>query len=84
MSTIKNIFVGWANFLKDRVGVLPPNIKMEAERRLEICATCPHRKGQNCGLCGCFLPAKATTESPCPAGKWDKTNINTIDWRRFV
>ena len=84
MSTIKNIFVGWANFLKDKAGVLPPNVKIEAERRLEICSTCPHRKGQNCSLCGCFLPAKATTESPCPAGKWNKTDINKFDWRRFV
>ena len=44
-----------------------------AEKRLEVCYTCPkYIKDQNrCSLCGCYLKAKArmATET-CPIGKW--------------
>jgi hypothetical protein len=78
MSIIKHIFLGWNNILKDKMGILSPKIKIEAERRLDICVKCINRRGENCGLCGCYLPAKATTNSPCPIGKWDLNNKTKI------
>lgn len=46
------------------------------ERRLSICATCPHNvvtlgMVNRCELCGCLTWAKARNlEEKCPAGKW--------------
>lgn len=74
MSFLKNIFVGWSNYLKDNVGILDYNLKVEGERRLTICKDCPNRIGEICGLCGCFLPAKVVSSSDCPIGKWEKNN----------
>lgn len=43
----------------------------EKERRLSICDTCEHKKGNKCNLCGCFLNYKTKlTNSECPLGKW--------------
>ena len=74
MGLLKNIFVGWSNYLKDNVGILDPKVKVEGERRLTICKECPSRIGETCGLCGCFLPAKVVSSSDCPIHKWDKNN----------
>jgi hypothetical protein len=72
MSIVKHIFLGWSNILKDKMGILSPEIKIEAERKLDICVKCIYRRGERCELCVCYLPAKATTNSPCPIGKWEK------------
>ena len=45
MSIIKHIFLGWNNILKDKMGILSPKIKIEAERRLDICVKCINRRG---------------------------------------
>lgn len=45
----------------------------EKERRMVICYSCEHIRlpSQVCGICWCFLPAKARlTTSQCPKGKW--------------
>ena len=74
MKLIKDIFVGWGNYLKDNIGILNPQVKIEGERRLSICRDCPNRTGESCGLCGCFLPAKVVSSSTCPINKWDVNN----------
>ena len=39
--------------------------------RLDICECCIARKGNFCGECGCFIPAKTKAEDEvCPLGKW--------------
>lgn len=44
--------------------------------RIEICRTCPDRKGRlmfasRCGLCGCPVATKAAIPAwHCPAKKW--------------
>lgn len=46
--------------------------KEERDRRLAICAECPHIvNNTRCGKCGCVLKTKATwATSSCPIGKW--------------
>lgn len=71
ISNINNIVNGWFNQMRDQLGILPEGIKLEAERRLKICETCPNRKVNNCGVCGCNLQAKSKdTNSKCPLNKW--------------
>ena len=55
--------------------------KILAEKRLEICSTCPSRKefiqgvalSVLCGECGCPLEAKSHSpvKGACDLGKWD-------------
>lgn len=71
MDSIKNIASGWFNVVKDKLGILKPEVKIKAENRLKICSTCPQRKGDSCGVCGCPLIAKCRSmESNCPIGRW--------------
>lgn len=45
----------------------------EYRRRLSECDACPHRTGQRCGLCGCFVALKAKGRAwQCPDGRWEK------------
>lgn len=42
-----------------------------AKERLKICYACPSRVGVQCGVCFCFLHAKAESEEEeCPLNKW--------------
>lgn len=57
-----------------------------AEKRLEICNECEHRKTgimniQYCEQCGCIIPAKVFSykEGACPEGKWDKVDSDEIN-----
>ena len=60
-----NMLQGWGNY------IVPSEAKEpEAKRRLQICNTCPERKGTICGTCGCVLVAKARSDSGCPKDKW--------------
>lgn len=46
------------------------------EDRLNICAGCPHRNEDRCGVCGCFINTKATWKSAaCPLGYWPQLPI---------
>ena len=67
---INNIINGWFNQVRQELGILPDSIKIEAERRLEICPRCPQRKGDRCGLCNCWLIAKAKSNSKCKIERW--------------
>jgi hypothetical protein len=43
--------------------------------RLEICALCPLRNEEKCGVCGCPIENKAAwAEQECPVGKWPVEN----------
>lgn len=43
----------------------------EKQRRLDICATCPHKSGNGCRMCGCHLPYKVAGRAfHCPIEKW--------------
>ena len=40
-------------------------------KRLDTCQTCPYKKGDRCGKCGCLLLPKAKWKtSTCPVNKW--------------
>jgi hypothetical protein len=45
---------------------------IDPEPRLAICRQCEHLLDQNrCGLCGCWMPAKAKVANiSCPDGRW--------------
>lgn len=82
MLNLKNIFVGWKNYLTD------DEIASElAQQRAKHCAVCPHAvekehllkiqdsiqviEGYTCDLCGCPLSAKLRApDSKCDEGKW--------------
>jgi hypothetical protein len=49
----------------------------ELDRRLKMCATCEHRSGNKCSICGCYLingvlnDGKALWQDEhCPIEKW--------------
>jgi hypothetical protein len=64
---INEILTGWWNYIKGELGTLDSQTKALAEKRLRICETCPNRKTNQCGLCGCFLIGKtANPQSTCP------------------
>jgi hypothetical protein len=55
--------------------------KLLAEKRYEICFTCPNRVNklgvEVCDACGCPLSKKIFTlkdQSTCPLNKWDEVN----------
>ncbi len=83
---INNIINGWANFIKDKFGLLDKATKSMATQRLSICNDCTIRSVGICDPtkrtinlktnnvvsgCGCVLATKALDiASYCPAGKW--------------
>jgi hypothetical protein len=43
------------------------------DRRIKICKGCKYYKLYVCGICGCFIPAKARfKDSACPLNKWTR------------
>ena len=61
----KEIFEGFYNLIfKDE------KIERVAEERLKKCFTCSYRKDNKCGVCGCFIKAKARSGSKCPKNYW--------------
>jgi tetratricopeptide (TPR) repeat protein len=41
------------------------------QKRLRVCAACPHFTGLRCRVCGCFTSAKARLpHEDCPLGQW--------------
>lgn len=65
--TLNQIYDGWKNYIF-------PNKKIEeiAKHRIKICIECEKiKKGNFCGVCGCWTPAKVRSEkSTCPIKKW--------------
>ena len=66
----KNITKGWYNLVRKELGVLPPSLQQQADKRLKICSECEFRKDNQCQKCGCFLKAKVLSNSNCPTSKW--------------
>lgn len=47
-----------------------------SDRRMEVCNTCPDKKGVACGICGCVLTAKTKVmQESCPVSKWEDIKI---------
>lgn len=69
MGKIREILVGWKN-----LWFTSPEIKKMAAEREAVCATCEHASKSiylHCNLCGCYIPAKASSKtSKCPDGRW--------------
>lgn len=81
-----HIFKGWSNMMKESLGLLDPETKAMAEKRLKICETCPLRSkremcsafrkieenGKSIRGCGCDLKAAATVKAKkCVRGLWE-------------
>ena len=50
-----------------------------AQKRLSICAACPHfiKLTAQCKKCGCFMKGKAKlSSSSCPIGKWGRVSVS--------
>lgn len=42
-------------------------------KRYSICSSCPKKRGDRCGMCGCMLTSKLRMYTfRCPLGKFDK------------
>ena len=67
---MENIVEGYVALLKKYFRYEPENVRIVAEKRLDICGNCTHG-GWICGKCGCLLDAKVrAAKSRCPIGKW--------------
>jgi hypothetical protein len=69
MIDFKDVIESWA-----KVMTRTDEEKVEANRRLNICASCPERKlggvFMYCGACSCPLAAKAYSKNGCPLKRW--------------
>ena len=64
---VNSITTGWFNWAMNQIGVLDKTTKDLGEKRLKICETCPKRETNQCGICGCYLPAKTVDpNAKCP------------------
>ena len=86
MSKLNEILSGWANVIRDTVGILDEQTKSVAEGRLNICNECSMRVHNSCSTerwdfdvktkelkngCGCNIAAKTLSMgSKCPLSKW--------------
>ena len=86
MSKSKEIFDGYSNLLKDKLGLLDPETRKLAISRIVICNNCEANVAGICSPfaeiknevtgemvkgCGCMLSSKCLSpESTCPANKW--------------
>lgn len=63
---------GLINQAKSVLGVLDEDIQRLADKRMEICNSCPNKSNLGtCKLCGCFLNLKTKAiNSSCDDGKW--------------
>ena len=67
---IRDVLEGWFNMLFRR-----RYMAELARARLTECNGCEFKKlkTNTCGICGCFLPAKARVfRQKCPEGKWER------------
>jgi len=47
--------------------------KEKIESRVETCNACPHKEGNRCGICGCFLSLKSLAFwTHCPDNRWEQ------------
>jgi len=64
----EEIISGWTNLaLKNNVAV-----EETAKKRIAKCVDCQQfKKNKSCGICGCYMPAKARSpKSHCPMKLW--------------
>lgn len=80
LADIKNFAEGNINYYLEKAGVeLDSELKVEVEKRIEICSKCPflgqEEDGPFCTSCGCPFPKLTYAPSKsCPKGFWEKIN----------
>ena len=74
---VKHYIEGNANYLLDKIGLLPEQVKVIVDNRLAICNSCSflerHEDGKpkKCGICHCGMPEKCySLDSKCPKEYW--------------
>lgn len=72
--SLKQALEGWGRLTKIKLGIskLSEKEKKVVNDRLVICHNCDKRiKGNICGECGCFIPAKVLViKQKCKLKKW--------------
>lgn len=72
--SLKQALEGWGMVIRIKLGKLKLSEKEQSlvNSRLVICHNCDKRiKGNICGECGCYIPAKIlVTKQKCKLGKW--------------
>ena len=64
-----NLAKAAAEFIADGLHTVTPEV---FEQRLDVCAGCPQRNDERCGVCGCFVKEKAKMRvSECPLSYWN-------------
>ena len=73
---IKGMIEGFYNLLSKKEMVEDISAK-----RLVICGACPFKKGNSCGVCGCWIPSltRAIANKQCPKGYFHKAIIDRHD-----
>jgi len=71
--SIREAFNGWAKLLKNKL--VKDNLSQYEKdiiiERMDSCNSCPDRKWNICGACGCFLPAKVILmNQKCKKNRW--------------
>lgn len=62
----------------------PRETEEEADRRFDICKSCPEiiSLTKTCKICGCFMAAKTKIKrASCPIGKWETIFISIASYR---
>jgi hypothetical protein len=83
MIDLKEISDGWVSFIRSYRKGLPKAVLDTAEKRAEVCKTCPHlvktdiklinRHPLKCDICGCVFPVITySKKKKCPLDKWEK------------
>lgn len=73
---VQNYIEGNANYLLDKIGLLPEEVKTKVEERKEICNQCSFAiwqdsKIKKCSICSCLLPNKCyALDATCPKQYW--------------
>lgn len=73
---VQNYIEGNANYLLDKIGMLPEEVKTKVEKRKEICNKCSFAEWENnkikkCSICLCKLPGKCyALDAYCPKDYW--------------
>lgn len=72
---VQNYIEGNANYLLDKIGLLPEEVKAKVDARLKVCSLCSFLEKnedgtmKKCGKCGCKLPMVAfSLQKTCSVG----------------
>jgi len=81
ISNINNFITGSTRQALDRMGLIAPHIREQAEYRLATCKDDCITKGA-CKNCGCGLPGRAFSTPSCDPSRFPDL-MNEEDWNNY-